>query len=116
MPGAGHPTWASEYARVWTREMGGWPAMGKLVRYIKPLHDLYGPDKVSRALGIYLRDLIAKGDGRYASIARFSQTIKLWLPTETERWCANHPNIGMYGVKDGRSLCLECWNNAKDVA
>lgn len=103
--------WIGAYASVWRKEMGGEPPFGQLAGFLKPLHELYGPEKVCRAFGIYLRDA-----GKYASVARFSQTVKLWLPTEQERWCVHHPNIGMYGVKEGKPLCMTCWNDAKGAA
>lgn len=87
--------------------MGGAPAYQVMAKFLRPLHELYGPEKVARAFGIYLRDA-----GKYASVARFAQTVKLWLPNQEHTRCVNHPERAMYAIKDHQALCSECWEAA----
>ena len=71
-----YTTWLSPYAAAWKTQYRGTPNFRFLARYLKPLHDEHGVEKVLAHWEAYLREV----PGTYANPGRFAATFGQWDP------------------------------------
>jgi len=76
----GRTTWLTPFADAWLKKVGGVIHWGKAAKFLKPLVELHGTNKVLGHLMCYLNH--PKFDPMYASLSHFAETFGAWSPKE----------------------------------
>lgn len=74
-------SWLAEFGAVWLQAYGGLMNFGVAARYLKPLVEMHGKQKVVE----HFRHYLSQTEARYVSIARFAETFGAWNPRESKK-------------------------------